>query len=40
MDFGLGGQQQFTGCAGVAVEFARHVVNVAEGRKKISWRPS
>lgn len=36
MDFGLGGEQQFIGCTGVAVEFARHVVNVAEGRKKKS----
>lgn len=36
MDLGLGGQQQFIGCTGVAVEFVRHVVNVAEGRKKKS----
>jgi len=36
MDFRLGRQDQFIGCTGVAVEFARHVANVAEGRKKNS----
>ena len=34
MDFGLRGQQQFIGYRGVAVEFAKRIVNVAEGRKK------
>lgn len=36
MNFGLEGQQQFIGCVGIAVEFASHVVNLAEGRKKKS----
>lgn len=36
MDFRLGGQQQFIGYTGVALEFVSLVVNVAEGRRKKS----